>query len=217
MAIGKRLRFEILRRDNFQCTYCGARPSETELRVDHVIPEALGGQTKPENLTTSCEPCNTGKASVAPDAPLVQSVRQDALRWAGAIQAVAAIRQQEWERRGDYAVQFFDAWMLAERLTYHGRVKVPLPDDWEQSLNLFYGQHLPAGDMEDAVQKTMQTRKVLPDNKFRYFCGICWRTLDQMREAALSLVAVEEAEQSDARLARLQAMQERMFGGADGA
>lgn len=63
MAISKRLRFEVLRRDGFRCTYCGAEPKDRELHVDHVIATALGGTDSPENLTTACEPCNNGKSS----------------------------------------------------------------------------------------------------------------------------------------------------------
>lgn len=74
MAISKRLRFEILRRDNFRCTYCGATPAEEEMHIDHVIPRALGGQDTPENLTTSCEPCNSGKTSIAPTEEMVAAV-----------------------------------------------------------------------------------------------------------------------------------------------
>lgn len=57
----KKLRFEILERDHFTCQYCGAQPADGALHVDHIIPVADGGPTTPENLITSCEPCNTGK------------------------------------------------------------------------------------------------------------------------------------------------------------
>lgn len=63
MAVSKRLRFEILRRDNHTCRYCGASAPATPLRVDHVVPAALGGSDHPSNLVTSCEPCNSGKTS----------------------------------------------------------------------------------------------------------------------------------------------------------
>lgn len=63
MAVSKRLRYEILRRDNHTCRYCGASAPDVPLRVDHVTPVALGGSDKPENLVTSCEPCNSGKSS----------------------------------------------------------------------------------------------------------------------------------------------------------
>ncbi|MFF8482376.1 HNH endonuclease [Streptomyces antibioticus] len=63
MAVSKRLRYEIFRRDNHTCRYCGASAPNVPLRVDHVTPVALGGSDKPENLVTSCEPCNSGKSS----------------------------------------------------------------------------------------------------------------------------------------------------------
>ncbi len=66
MAVSKRLRYEILRRDNHTCRYCGAAAPDVPLRVDHVTPVALGGSDKPENLVTSCEPCNSGKSSTIP-------------------------------------------------------------------------------------------------------------------------------------------------------
>jgi hypothetical protein len=61
MAISKRLRFEILKRDEFRCKYC--RNDKTLLTVDHVIPRSLGGSDAPENLVASCDDCNTGKSS----------------------------------------------------------------------------------------------------------------------------------------------------------
>lgn len=43
MAVSKRLRYQVLLRDNFTCRYCGARPPAVELEADHVIPRARGG------------------------------------------------------------------------------------------------------------------------------------------------------------------------------
>ncbi|MFF0777048.1 HNH endonuclease [Streptomyces sp. NPDC003720] len=63
MAVSKRLRYEILRRDNHTCRYCGASAPDVPLRIDHVTPVALGGTDHPSNLVTSCEPCNNGKSS----------------------------------------------------------------------------------------------------------------------------------------------------------
>lgn len=65
MAIGKRLRFEIFKRDGFRCRYCGANAVATLLHVDHVIAVAEGGGDDPENLVTACADCNLGKSSVS--------------------------------------------------------------------------------------------------------------------------------------------------------
>jgi hypothetical protein len=77
--IGARLRFEILRRCNFACYYCGipAALGAKVLHVDHVIPVALGGTNDPWNLVAACWDCNAGKTNGVPSAELVRRVRED--------------------------------------------------------------------------------------------------------------------------------------------
>ena len=56
------LRFEVLKRDSFRCTYCGATPDKSELQLDHINPRANGGdEVDINNLTTACRDCNAGK------------------------------------------------------------------------------------------------------------------------------------------------------------
>ena len=65
--INERLRFKVLKRDNFKCVYCGKSPatdSNVELHVDHIIPWSKGGETVIENLQTSCSKCNLGKSDL---------------------------------------------------------------------------------------------------------------------------------------------------------
>lgn len=59
--ITKKLRFEILKRDDFRCRYCGQRAPNVVLQVDHLYPVSMGGNNRPENLITSCQACNQGK------------------------------------------------------------------------------------------------------------------------------------------------------------
>lgn len=54
-------RFTILERDDHACVYCGARPPEAVLHIDHVMPVSRGGTNEIENLVTACELCNLGK------------------------------------------------------------------------------------------------------------------------------------------------------------
>lgn len=60
--VSARTRFEIFKRDDFTCRYCGRRTPEVVLEVDHVIPRCEGGSNDPLNLVTSCWECNRGKA-----------------------------------------------------------------------------------------------------------------------------------------------------------
>lgn len=66
-STGKRLRFEIFKRDGFRCRYCGADPVKTVLQIDHVIAVANGGTNEPDNLVTACRECNAGKSAVPLD------------------------------------------------------------------------------------------------------------------------------------------------------
>ena len=61
MSISKSVRFEIFARDGFTCQYCGRRPPEVVLEVDHIHPQSKGGTDDVINLTTSCYDCNRGK------------------------------------------------------------------------------------------------------------------------------------------------------------
>lgn len=73
------LRFDILRRCNFACYYCGvpAALGLKVLHVDHVIPVSLGGTNDPWNLVAACWDCNLGKAGLPPTQELVDRVRDD--------------------------------------------------------------------------------------------------------------------------------------------
>lgn len=188
MAIGKRLRFEILRRDNHQCRYCGAKPPHALLRVDHVIPEALGGPTEPSNLVAACEPCNNGKGSLAPGSPLVEDVKRDALRWARAMEIAIEAHRLKREERDAYVGYFTALWNDWTHGPAANRQKLPLADDWHSTIEKFFDLGLEADDLAYAVRTAMEHKKVTPENTYRYFCGICWNTLKELREAAADIV-----------------------------
>ena len=61
MSISQKIRFEVFKRDNFTCQYCGKKSPEVVLEIDHIIPVNEGGEDNIENLTTSCFDCNRGK------------------------------------------------------------------------------------------------------------------------------------------------------------
>jgi hypothetical protein len=64
-AIGKKLRFEVFKRDSFTCQYCGRKAPEAVLHCDHIKAVAKGGKSDILNLVTSCEACNLGKGARA--------------------------------------------------------------------------------------------------------------------------------------------------------
>lgn len=54
-------RFSVLSRDGFACRYCGRKPPDVVLHVDHVTPVSSGGGNDPDNLVAACAECNLGK------------------------------------------------------------------------------------------------------------------------------------------------------------
>ena len=83
MAIPKRVRFEILRRDDFACFYCNASGS-IALHVDHVIPASLGGTDDQWNLVAACRDCNLGKTDGMPTQEMVDRARAAYMSYAKA-------------------------------------------------------------------------------------------------------------------------------------
>lgn len=63
MAVSTRTRFEVLKRDDFTCRYCGRKPPEVKLHVDHIVPVSKGGTDDFVNLVTACQDCNLGKSA----------------------------------------------------------------------------------------------------------------------------------------------------------
>jgi HNH endonuclease len=61
--LSKSIRFEVFKRDNFTCRYCGSKAPEVILEVDHINPVSKGGDNEIMNLITSCFVCNRGKSN----------------------------------------------------------------------------------------------------------------------------------------------------------
>jgi hypothetical protein len=60
-ALSLKVRWEVLKRDDYRCIKCGARPPDVELEVDHIVPVSRRGTNDLTNLRTLCRPCNQGK------------------------------------------------------------------------------------------------------------------------------------------------------------
>ena len=192
MAVSKRLRYEIFRRDNHACRYCGASAPDVPLRVDHVTPVALGGTDEPGNLVTSCEPCNNGKSSSSPDATHVAAVSDDALRWADAMKQAAENLRQQQAPKDEYRDTFLAEWNRWH-LGKDDDKKVPLPNDWKQAMDRFRVAGIPTWMWADIVDAAMANQKVKPDNTFRYVCGIAWNKVTELQAEARRIVGASPA------------------------
>lgn len=182
MAVTKRTRFEVLRRDDYTCRYC--RSKANEITIDHVVPIALGGSDDPNNLVAACRDCNYGKASAAPDAALVADVEADALRWARAI-AIAAEEVQNKAADRDQFLEYIGGEWLDRAPTF-----AELPDDWETTAWGFYTRGLPVAALDEAIDIAVAAN-VPQRARWKYFCGVCWNKLRDLEKAARKIVEEE--------------------------
>lgn len=57
-------RYNVFKRDNYECVYCNKKGDRKTLTIDHVIPKSKGGKDTWVNLVTSCRKCNLEKADL---------------------------------------------------------------------------------------------------------------------------------------------------------
>lgn len=185
--------------------YCGARPPEVKLVVDHVIPSTLGGDSDPSNLAAACEDCNYGKSASSPDATLVAEVNEDAAEWIAAMnkaaerqrarygQTAAVKREREalverccemvsngWPRDEQQAQEIME---IAEKHTgTAGAYIAPPPDGWQITVRRFALLGLTEEDLYEASSQAFSRPGVT--DVWRYFCGIAWNLIRQRQEWA---------------------------------
>lgn len=184
MAVSRSLRFQILRRDDHRCRYCGAAAPEVKLTVDHVLPETLGGTDDPANLVTACEGCNGGKSATPPDAARVAEVSQDALRWAAAVRHAADAMLLEHRARANDQDEFERRW---NSWTYEHRGErrtVDLPANWRSTVDRLRAAGLPLDILLSCIEVAMSRRGV--GSEFNYMCGVAWKKIGALQDAARS-------------------------------
>lgn len=183
MAISKRTRFEVLRRDDYRCRYC--RSTDNPLTVDHVLPVALGGSDNPDNLVAACRDCNAGKSSVAPDASMVADVESDAIRWAAARKIAAAKLAAHASRHADEHRRFLSDWKSWDKDASC------LPSDWRSSIDGWLDAGLSYHQIDDALGIALGKRSVRSSEVFRYIAGILKNWLIDLDVATAAELAKE--------------------------
>jgi len=183
MAVSKRTRFEVLRRDNYTCRYC--RSTEGELTIDHVKPIALGGSDSPDNLVACCKDCNAGKTSTSPDAETVAQVADDAVRWAAAMAKASEITEAKAAQTAELLDWFDGIWAT------HTPQYAHLPADYESTIVKFVSLGLGRDTILAAVTNASGRYGVGQSAMFRYFCGICWNTIRELQQMASEILVAD--------------------------
>lgn len=181
MAVGKRKRFEVFKRDGFACQYCGRTPPTVVLEADHIIPVADGGPDDMGNLVTACFDCNRGKSDVPLSSvpkPLAQSMEEAATRreqleaYNRFLQNGRAVEDERIEVMG---LRWYDAIALP-----HEKGEYVFGDARRTSVRTFL-RRLPLAEVEDAMELAMGRIRVQlggnDEKRWRYFCGVCWNKI----------------------------------------
>lgn len=171
VAISKKVRFDVFKRDGFRCTYCGATPSDSVLlEVDHIHPVAEGGTNESDNLVTACFECNRGKGaellSVIPQS-LEDKAAETAEREAQ-IRAYYEVLEAKKQRKDEELWSIAD--ILMERYRDESILRTRLASIRSFLERLDYYEVREA--MEIATDKMYSSGPA-----FKYFCGICWRKI----------------------------------------
>lgn len=172
MALSKRSRFEVFKRDGFVCQYCGRTPPDVVLHVDHINPSSAGGGDEIDNLLTSCACCNLGKSDVPLD-QIPQTMidklevlkeKQEQLAAYNKLLRRQNLRfRREAGRIDEIYSSYFPGWQLSERFK---RV----------SLRTFL-QRLPCEVVTEYMELGYARFPHDPDRSIRYFCGCCWKRI----------------------------------------
>jgi hypothetical protein len=173
-AISKKTRFEIFKRDLFTCQYCGAHPPGVLLHVDHIVAVASGGTNDKDNLTTACEPCNSGKGArpltVAPEA-LADKAKRIAESEAQLL-GYQSILQAKRDRIED------ESWRVADCLV-PGSPTDGIGRQWISSIRKFVDRL----GFDEVLEAACIARDKFPyargssPSLLRYFCGVCWNKI----------------------------------------
>ena len=172
-AISKKVRFEIFKRDGFECQYCGATPPKAIMHVDHIVPVAEGGTNDEDNLITSCSDCNLGKGATPLEAA-PQTLRDRASETKEReeqIRGYTQIMRAAKERLDD------DAWDVAA-IYMEQFDEETFRKDWLVSIKRFINE-LGIVDVIDAMERATAYKPYSRPQCFKYFCGICWNKISE--------------------------------------
>lgn len=188
MPVSKRMRFEVLRRDDHTCQYCGQAAPDVKITVDHVKPKALGGKDSPDNLVAACVDCNAGKSSVNLDAPMVEAIAQRNLDWAERAAMMSAKMRGTLERDAEYVDNFGHAWSEYNRAT--GRA-AEMPFGHRSTLMHWAEIGVPEEVLEQFLEIAITKPRISDEDVFTYLCGIVW---NRIKQADIPLEVPEDPE-----------------------
>lgn len=176
MALTKKTRFEVLKRDGYKCRYCGRKAPDVVLHVDHVLAVSNGGTDCPSNLVAACLECNLGKSARRLDA-VIGPLNMAVAPLGESISELEEYRRKLLEKskhESEKMELLIGYWcgMEGQDINYDYWVA---PWGLEKSLGIF-SKRLSGSDIMEAM--TIAFRKIGGPGQSRrrmlYFFKICW-------------------------------------------
>lgn len=183
MTVNNRLRFEVLRRDDYACHYCHRK--DIPLTVDHVVPQALGGKDEAENLVACCMDCNSGKSSINPDEPLVAQVSEEANKFQKLLRIAIGDKAVAIEDEREYCDHVRDIWESVTEID--DEYCFPMPNTWKSAARYWAEIDVPDEYLRYAFEIAREKcdMKRLPRYKaFNYASGIISNLLSSAADTA---------------------------------
>ena len=168
-ALSKSTRFEVFKRDEFTCQYCGQHPPAVVLEIDHVVAVSDGGSDEEHNLVAACRDCNRGKAArplgaasidVAAKAQLLRERMEQTAAYEALLNEDRARAEQAVDRIVAVYEGAFQDWTLLDKT--------------RPSIRRFL-KSLPEPIVIEAME--LACARMNENKAWRYFCGVCWHKI----------------------------------------
>jgi len=176
MAVSRKMRFEVFKRDEFRCGYCGKSPPKVILEIDHIQPKAKDGEDDINNLITACFDCNRGKGSIElkqvpttikDNLEVLKEKESQVKEYRKFVNKIERRMNKDIEDIVNLYQEYYKGWSFSENFKN---------TSLKRFLNL-----LPKHEVKDAL---MLSQVKFPENTeynssqaIRYFCGICWKKI----------------------------------------
>ena len=169
IALTKKVRFEVFKRDGFKCVYCGQTPPNVLLEADHVIPVSKGGTNHIDNLVCSCYDCNRGKsANELTNLPETIQSKAELLK----------LKTKQYKELKKLQIEL-DSIIDQQIVEVHNIYKKAFPEYYLTDKFLLSVRHfitqLGVEVVKDAMSKACW--RLNSSVSIKYFCGICWNKI----------------------------------------
>ena len=175
MAISKKLRFEVFKRDGFKCAYCGKTPPEVVLEVDHIDPKSKGGSNDINNLITACFACNRGKRNISLNKiPRKISENLEILK----LKESQLKEYRKYIKKIEHRInKDID---IIEKIFKDTFPNKGFTDQFrDATLKNFLNNFLTLTELKESINIacSFKHNKNEEEDCIRYFCGVCWKKI----------------------------------------